>query len=495
MFTDIVGSTDLASRLGDAGWRRLLSHHHSVVRKQLKRFGGREVDTAGDGFFATFDQPAHAIACARELVDGLEAIGIQIRVGIHMGEVEVTGPKVTGVAVHIGSRVMSTAGPKEIVVSGTVRDLVAGSELAFEDKGIHELKGVPAEWHLYAITPLAREAESAPSPLTKEREEDRRILTPARLIVGAAALLLATVTAFLFFQGGGGLPPVAVNTVAKLDPADGRLLGGIAVGTTPSDVAPDQNGLWVSNFDDQTLQLIDLSSAKVGPARALSGAPTSMTTGGGYVWVVSSFAGVLYRFDPQQAHALETVKIGGGAGGVAFGADSVWVTDSHRDTVLRIDPQTNAVEKRIQLARGSAPQGVAFGDGAVWVAESLTGKIARIDPGSNTVKEEIPLLNARPNTIAFGDGYLWVAATGDDVVIRIDPSSNGTTSVGDVGDGPTGLAVGEGAVWVTDPNDSSIYRIDPVNARVTARSQLPAGMSPAGVAVADGNVWVAVDAP
>src|SRR5206468_5196354 len=153
LFTDIVGSTQLASELGDRGWRQLISRHHAFVRKTLKKYNGREVDTAGDGFFATFDQPARAIGCAKELVAGLHAMGIEIRAGVHMGEVEVIGPKVGGIAVHIGSRVMSKARPGEVLVSSTVRDLVAGSDMRFEDLGAHELKGVPAQWRLYAVKP------------------------------------------------------------------------------------------------------------------------------------------------------------------------------------------------------------------------------------------------------------------------------------------------------------------------------------------------------
>jgi len=154
LFTDIVGSTDLAARLGDRAWQRLLAAHNGAVRRELKRFGGREVDTAGDGFFATFDQPAQAVQAAGAIVGALAKLGVSIRAGLHVGEAETAGEKVGGIAVHIASRVMSAAEPGEILVSGTVRDLVAGSGLEFSDRGLHQLKGVPGEFHLWA---LARE--------------------------------------------------------------------------------------------------------------------------------------------------------------------------------------------------------------------------------------------------------------------------------------------------------------------------------------------------
>ena len=150
LFTDIVGSTEKMSELGDAGWRELLERHHAVVRGQLARGRGREVDTAGDGFFAAFDGPARAVRCARAIVDGVRELGIDVRSGLHTGECELVDGKVTGIAVHTGARVAAHAGPGEVLVSSTVRDLVAGSGLEFEDRGVHELKGVPGEWRLYA---------------------------------------------------------------------------------------------------------------------------------------------------------------------------------------------------------------------------------------------------------------------------------------------------------------------------------------------------------
>jgi pimeloyl-ACP methyl ester carboxylesterase len=151
LFTDIVGSTERATELGDRRWRELLDQHHSLVRRQLERFDGREVDTAGDGFLATFDGPARAIRCADSLRVGVRALGLEIRAGLHTGECEVVGDGVRGIAVHTGARVAALAGNGEVLVSSTVKDLVAGSGIEFEDRGTHELKGVPGEWRLYAV--------------------------------------------------------------------------------------------------------------------------------------------------------------------------------------------------------------------------------------------------------------------------------------------------------------------------------------------------------
>jgi len=151
LFTDIVASTAKQVALGDHAWKDLIEHHHSIVRETLKQYRGLENDTAGDGFYATFDGPARAIKCAQEVSRRISDLGIQVRAGIHTGECEIINDKVGGIAVTIGSRIASVAGPSEVLISQTVKDLVAGSGLTFEDAGEHELKGVPDSWHLFRV--------------------------------------------------------------------------------------------------------------------------------------------------------------------------------------------------------------------------------------------------------------------------------------------------------------------------------------------------------
>ncbi|MFN2470491.1 MAG: alpha/beta fold hydrolase [Gaiellaceae bacterium] len=151
LFTDIAGSTERAAELGDRAWRELLTRHHTLVRRELTRFRGEEKDTAGDGFFATFDGPARAIRCAQAVVGGVRELGLDLRAGVHTGECELHDEKVAGLAVSIGARVAAAAQPGEVLVSQTVKDLVAGSGLEFDDRGAHSLKGVPGEWRLYAV--------------------------------------------------------------------------------------------------------------------------------------------------------------------------------------------------------------------------------------------------------------------------------------------------------------------------------------------------------
>jgi class 3 adenylate cyclase len=151
MFVDIVGSTERASQLGDRRWRDVLDGYYAVVRRDLVRFRGREIDTAGDGIFATFDGPARAIRCACEIGRAVKSLGVEVRSGLHTGECEVRGSSVGGIAVHIGARVAAHAGAGEVLVSSTVKDLVAGSGIQFDDRGVRVLKGVPGEWRLFSV--------------------------------------------------------------------------------------------------------------------------------------------------------------------------------------------------------------------------------------------------------------------------------------------------------------------------------------------------------
>jgi pimeloyl-ACP methyl ester carboxylesterase len=151
LFTDIVGSTEKAAALGDRAWHELLERHHALIRRQLARFQGTVLDTAGDGFFASFDGPARAIRCAHTIAESVRELGLEIRAGLHTGECELMDGKVGGIAVHIGARVARQAAPGEVLVSNTVKEIVAGSGIAFRERGTAELKGVPGEWRLFAV--------------------------------------------------------------------------------------------------------------------------------------------------------------------------------------------------------------------------------------------------------------------------------------------------------------------------------------------------------
>ncbi len=493
LFTDIVGSTERAEALGDAGWRRLLSAHHRIVRRTLKEFRGREMDTAGDGFFATFDQPSDAIACTRELIVGWRRSICRIRAGVHLGEVEVMGSKVGGIAVHVGARVMSRAAPGQILVSGTVRDLMTGSDVIFEDEGVHELKGVTSQVHLFAVRDTmspARERLDA-TATDHDHEEGGRAARRWAVWAAIAGVFVAGIAAFLLLRSDGTAFTPAPDTVVRLNGSDGAVTGGVAVGTRPTVLAYDGNGsLWVGNFDDKTVQRIDVAADTADPAQGgVQSNPTGLTTGADAVWVTNGFAEQLVQIDPGQANAATPIDAGATVQGVAYGEDAVWVASPGGGELLRLDPVTLHLEM-VELPEGAEPRDVAIGDGAVWVADWKGARVLRVDPESLET-EEIPLLGGRqPTRLAFGEGYVWVTSKDSDSVTRIDPATLTATTIEDVGDGPVGVAAGAGAAWVANSLDGTVARIDPASAEILATTTL--GFSPDSVAVTTDGVWVSL---
>jgi class 3 adenylate cyclase len=189
MITDISGSTATSSRVGDHRWSGIRAEHDAVVRRELARWGGSEIDTSGDGFFATFDRPGHAVACAAAISDAVRATGLDVRIGLHVGEVETVGAKPSGVTVNIGSRVTSLAKAGEILATSTVRESMEGSTVVFEDRGMHQLAGVPGNWRIFAIT---RDEAARPVKTQIEADGSADIPSPNELASRSILALMFT---------------------------------------------------------------------------------------------------------------------------------------------------------------------------------------------------------------------------------------------------------------------------------------------------------------
>jgi class 3 adenylate cyclase len=275
LFTDIVGSSRVAAELGDRRWRALLDRHHAIVRRELKRFHGRELDTAGDGFFAVFDEPSDAIRCACAISDAVRELGIEIRAGLNLGETEVIGGKLGGMAVHAAARIMSLAGPGEVLVSSTVRDLVPGSGVEFSDRGTHTLRDIPQESRLFAATSLdgtprrapaepeqaaERRAAIGPPPLMRRRSGRIGAVAGAIGVLAAAIIVLATHSpASRGPQAAPTSPKATVlgDHLAQIDPVSRKVVHEIAVGGRPSGVAFGEGSVWVTNALDKTVSRVD----------------------------------------------------------------------------------------------------------------------------------------------------------------------------------------------------------------------------------------------
>jgi class 3 adenylate cyclase len=483
LFTDIVGSTDLAVEMGDARWRELIARHHGLVRGELKRFGGREIDTAGDGFFATFDRPAQAIRCAAAVVQAVRELGIEVRAGLHLGEVEVAGKNVGGVAVHTGARVLAAANPGEVLVTATLRELVSGSGLAFADRGRHTLKGVPGTWQLYELEAVdGRPLDPVPDP-PAAAERRAAIAAPTLLrrsrlpaAIAASALVLLFVLA-LVLRDRGSPPPRDIagpkdpptNSVVKVDPTSGETLH-----ITPNalerhgggnpKIAVGEGGVWIHSA---FLEHIDLRTGDVIADRVRMetngnpGADPGIEFGDRAVWIGGDLHGdhaVILRWDPSTDEQLPDISISADVlpNDLAVGRGAVWVTFPD-GRLVELDAETGKVVARADV--GGFIDEAVLGAGGLWVLDITDGTLTRVDP--RTLEASDPTgFSGSVLGMAADDEHVWLLETsGDDVI----PVSAGGI-VGDpisVGGDPSGIAVGLGSVWVCDEG-GDVYEIDPL---------------------------------
>jgi class 3 adenylate cyclase/streptogramin lyase len=491
-FTDMVGSTEIAARLGDRRWRALLADYHRVVRHAFRNHRGREVDNAGDGFFAVFDQPAQAIACACELTDDLHHAGIEVRTGIHVGEVEQVGVKLGGIAVHIGARVAAAAQPGNVLVSSTIRDVVSGADITFADAGAHTLKGVPGEWHLYRVAwpgarPLDEEAAQTWASGSVVRRQQLRRYWPLATGLVTVAIALAVALAVLHAHGPSVVVPAA-NTVAQIDGTARAFRSDVAVGSHPTGVAIGGGYVWVINASDQTLTRIDLASGQATPGKAVGGTPNGIAYGAGSVWVGSGSAGMVFRFDTS-GQLTRAIHVSDGIAGVAYGDGAVWVASPLDNTVIRIDPVTNVTTP---IPVGSGPQAVAVGGSVVWVANTLDHTLTRINPATNATQGGIAV-GLEPDAIAADANAVWVASTAANTVTRFDAASAQLIVPISVATGPVGLAIAaDGSVWIADSTAGKVEVIDTHLNRVVA--SLTVRGHPEAIASQGGELWAAVSA-
>jgi class 3 adenylate cyclase len=462
LFLDIVGSTALASELGDARWRELLTRFRRIVREELKRHGGREQDTAGDGFFATFEEPARALSCAAEIVVRVQELGVDVRSGVHTGECEEIDGKLGGIAVHIGSRIMALAGPAEVLTTGTVMDLVAGSGASFEDRGVHELKGVEGSRSVFSLRAVEK---SLPEPLSSEEAAARLALIPApgsrrsiRFALAAAVPVVAAAVAVpLLAFGGGGKTPIGLIRL------DGHT-GGIAQiehdalsGGNWVNLASEGGTLWQYISQKQRLLARDGRSG-----------------------------GIIYSFPIEIECRCQ----------IALGFGSIWlledqeVNGANHAVVSRVNDASGRVVKRIPLPGSSKDGTVATGNGAVWVLEH-GGKLLRIDPSTNHITGTYETHAVETNTLVPLAGFEWICECVVDKILRFDPRT-GRSRPFPI---PTHAYLAgidsshKKTLWLLDEKSSIFTALDPMTGNV--KTSLGLSGSPVQAVVAFGSMWAA----
>jgi sugar lactone lactonase YvrE len=472
LFADIVGSTALASELGDEGWRRVLARFRRAVRAELKRWRGREQDTAGDGFYATFSEPARALSAAASIVTAVQALGVDVRIGLHTGECEEVDGKLSGIAVHIGARVMAAAGAAEVLATRTTRDLVVGSEAGFEEAGAHELKGVEGDWLLYRLVSVSQRLPEPLEPtVAAERlavvvgEHRRRARWP--LVAGVAAAV-AAIAAALSFAAFGSSSPARAASLLRIDPASGRVV------------------------------------ATVRDAQIGCGCGANLWADNGTLWERGGADGLTIAIRSLGSGALQhTFRLPPDEGAFAIGDGSLWVSRNSYvksgpnegatfSEVDRIDVLSGRRTARIRLPGNVANGPLAVGDGALWVLQAGDGTLVRIDPATNHITGRFATGAIAPGNMVPAHGNLWICECALHQVLRFDPRT-GTTKTFHYAQQPWELvsvaSPERPTLWLLDSTDATIAQVSPA----TGRSGSPLGLAgnPTEAVLAHGALWVA----
>ena len=508
MFTDVVGSTELAREMGDIRWSRLLAAQRRVIRAELKAAGGREIDTAGDGFFAVFDGPADAVRCAFVACQRVQELGLDIRAGVHFGEVEIS-KGVHGIVVHTGARTMAMAGAAEVVVTHTVKDLVAGSRFDLKERGVYELKGVPGSWTLFDV--MAVDEALRPPPIEEatvasERRARASATPPARRGIRwaipaavAVALVLVATTIALTRPSPTYLP--TAGSVARIS-AEGKSDRPVTVGEYPTGLGAGDGRIWVV---DQRGQIYWIDPSGGTGSRGTAGTPTGVAVGNDAVWITSGFGttggatGGVSRLDPTTGQLAPAFPTSVGSEAIAWGADQVWVADANTASVTRYDTVQRTTD-RFAIGpsdRTAEPGSIMFSDlegGTVWVGDAAGGRLYRLD-AADPHRVMTASVGGAVSGLAAGSDAIWAASAASDAVYVVDPHTARLRTPVDVGkDGcnaPSAVAVGSGGVWVACSLSQEVIRIDPGSLAVTARVPVD-GAPDALVTDEHGDVWVAI---
>jgi class 3 adenylate cyclase len=521
LFTDIVGSSEVATELGDLRWHRLQARHHAAVRKALKRFGGREVDTAGDGFFITFPSPARGVRCAFAVVREVRELGLDVRAGLHIGEAQLTGEKVGGIAVTTAARVSATAGPGEVLATDTIVHMVAGSGFKFRDLGSRELKGVPGRWDLFSVDsvdgesigpPLdpkdarERRSEAAPQPT---RRIDRR---SGAVIVGALVVATAIVIGLVVRGPSSGPPsaPFVFVGLAALDEKDGTIEASTdyeGIDIALSSASPtSQSYAWVSGGHAYLPHIakIDRSGDVVSGAgfdvrrghypiaimrsrlwyavstghQEINGSPSVEGKGLAIVGRSVHEDRPPLRIPLRKAHSVDALIGGGGF---------LWLGDSVGYAVYRIDPDARTYE-RFHVKQ--AADRLSFGDGRLWILDTESGSLRAMTP-KGVLTSPHNVSGSDLTDMTFGNGSVWITDSTADQLQQIPEDFSYAGSpifLAGVGNGPSVIDYLSTGMLVVGFDDGTVAALDPNFGTVVWKE--PTGVTPSAITSGGGEVWV-----
>jgi streptogramin lyase len=519
LFTDIVRSTETASSLGDRRWREVLSRHHRLIRVELRRHGGHEQDTAGDGFFASFDAPADAIRCAVACAAAVRELGIEIRAGINFGQIEMLDGKPGGIVVHAGARIMGQGEAGQVIVSSAAHDVVPGAGIGFEDLGERTLKGLDAPVHLFSVASV--DGVPLEPPDTTEVAGSRldavtlpATIGPRRWLSVAAGVVALAIGAWVVFGGradvpkagptgasppagvsGAGGGPVPLGNVAEIDPQSGSVVQIVPLPLGSQFIDLDHTmtsglgAVWIVR-NGRLVHLDplhgDLQDPVPLPDQGIS-VSFSVAVEGGAVWALSEQT--LFEVNPGSNRARKVLSLGRPTtqapipAQLAAVAGHVWIGTSD-GMLIRVDVSSGD-ERRV---RAGAIDAIAADVGQVWTLDRTAGVITRFDPRTMKPDPPIELTTNASDLILDEEGGLWTMDATSGVLTQVETKRSVR-----VGSEPAALAAGLGYLWAGGA-DGRLWEVDPTTGTT---KEIPIGSQIVAIAVdADrGSVWVDTGSP
>ena len=505
LFTDIVGSTTVAAEMGNSRWGELVSRHHRLIRREIRRFGGREQDTAGDGFFVAFERPVDAIRCAVAGANAVRELGIEIRAGVSFGQLEMVEGKAGGLIVNTAARVMSVAGPGEVLVPAATKDLLPGAGISFSDHGVHRLKGIEGEVRLFAVRDV--DGVELAEPLgAEEAAERRRTIASATgrrsgLVAGAiAAAVVAAVVGIWAVAGGGETPPTPSRFVVELEAGTGEERqripyprpGRPELARFATSMVAGQSAVWIEDPTAYapTVLSVDPRHGEVRPVVVRSGSGSftlSLATGFDAVWVSTD---QLIKINPATHDFRIALRIplpvgGSGESSLALDRKQLWIGTA-QGVLRRVDPGGTVTGQRTVT---DSIQLVAASEDGVWVVDQLAGEVLRIDPVSlRVVADPIPF-PGRLDTIAVMGDHVWVLDFGTGLLTRISIQEDRPVGQVSVPARATSLAAGLGAIWIAHA-DGTVTKVDPATVTASRFARLEGTARAIAVDLARKTVWV-----
>jgi streptogramin lyase len=517
LFVDIVDSTRLAADVGDRRWRDFLGEFRRRVRRELKAHGGHEEDTAGDGFFATFDQPARAVRAAAAVLREAHLIGLDVRCGLHTGELERIDGKLGGIAAHIGARTMAHAEPGEILVTATVHDLVTGSKIEFDDERDEQLRGVPGTWHLYRVSavdglPLSSPLEIGEAAGRQSAITGSRSMRATWVALGAGAMLVIIMVGGSMLarpsEQGGQSPSPSENlpvTLLRIDATTQEITTQVqdrylALGY-PSPLWEVDGNLWQVTAADAVRRdmLTGEVAAKV-PLPMSTNSAHSVFFAFGSIWAIGQpVRDQMVRLDPLNGREIAVIPLPAiRYGELHAGADAIWML-TLAGTLLELDPLTNELVGEYPVSTETIADGFTVLGNTAWICECSLGRVTRFDldthqlgQPSQFTQRGFVVPSSSEGSLAgpsSANGEAWLLDSGAGTVTEIDPATGEAGRPLAVGRSALDVEFGVGALWVAGWTE--VHSVNLESGEVNA-IEMPSGFWASSIAVdeATGSVWV-----